>query len=119
MVYFHGGCFTSGSPEYYNMANLVEDALDDGAQAGVIGVSVSFRVGVLGHMASTSLKQRNLRTANAGEAGSAGSWGIQDQRQSLRWVRDNIASFGGDPNNVLIFGHSSGGGSVAAHMVMP
>jgi hypothetical protein len=94
------------------MANLVEDSLDDGEQSGVIGVSVSFRVGVMGHLASSTLKSRS------GD-GSAGSWGIQDQRESLRWVRDNIASFGGDPDNVLIFGHSSGGGSVSAHMVMP
>jgi carboxylesterase type B len=42
----------------------------------------------------------------------------QDQREALRWVRHNIAAFGGNKNNVLIFGHSSGGGSVSAHMVM-
>ena len=92
MVYFHGGCFVGGAPEYYNMAGLVEDALDDGEGAGVIGVSVSFRVGVLGHLASTSLKERNVDGRS-----SAGNWGIQDQRQALRWGKGSIAAFGGAP----------------------
>eukprot|EP01043_Picozoa_sp_COSAG02_P006257 COSAG02_NODE_177_length_31154_cov_32.205152_5_plen_256_part_00 len=50
--------------------------------------------------------------------GSAGNWGIQDQRESLRWVKRNIAAFGGNPDNILIFGESSGGSSVSSHMLM-
>lgn len=59
-----------------------------------------------------------VRSPPGNKPGSAGNWGIQDQRESLRWVRKNIAAFGGDPDNVLIFGQSSGGSSVSSHLLM-
>lgn len=50
---------------------------------------------------------------------STGNTGLQDQRQAMRWVKKNIAAFGGNPNNVMIFGESAGAGSVSMHLLMP
>lgn len=105
MVWFHGGCYVSGSPEGYDGAPLAEFG-------DVILVTVAFRLNVFGHLGSGLLKDRS-------RDGSAGNWGIQDQRESLRWVQRSIKAWGGDPSNVLIFGQSSGGSSVASHLVMP
>jgi para-nitrobenzyl esterase len=105
MVYFHGGSFSGGSPDGYDGSSLA-------AFGRVVVVTVAFRLNVFGHLASDAVKVRS-------SDGSAGNFGIQDQRESLRWVRRNIASFCGDPSNVLIFGHSSGAASVANHLVSP
>jgi hypothetical protein len=93
MVYFHGGSFSGGAPDGYDGAALAEFG-------DVVVVTVAFRLNVFGHLASPAIKARSTD-------GSAGSFGIADQRESLRWVQRNIASYFGDPSNVLIFGHSS------------
>ena len=105
MVYFHGGSFSGGSPDGYDGSALA-------AFGRVVVVTVAFRLNVFGHLASDAVKARSSDS-------SAGNFGIQDQRESLRWVQRNIASFCGDPSNVLIFGHSSGAASVANHLVSP
>lgn len=99
MVWIYGGGFTSGSTDLgiYNGAHL--------AQKGVVLVSVSYRVGPLGFLAYPGLTQESPHH-------SSGNYGLLDQIAGLRWVRRNIAAFGGDPGNVTIFGQSAGGFSV-------
>jgi para-nitrobenzyl esterase len=99
LVWFHGGCFISNGPETAwggDGAALVDDAGGD-----VIVVTVAFRIGVFGHLASAGLKNRSDHEA------TAGNWGLLDQREAMRWVRRNIAAWGGDPGNVCIFGESA------------
>lgn len=95
MVFFHGGAFTSGSgseksygPEFL----LMED---------VILVTVSFRLGALGF----------LRFEDP-ELEVPGNASLKDQVMALKWVKKNIKNFGGDPENITVFGHSSGAGAV-------
>jgi para-nitrobenzyl esterase len=107
MVFVHGGGFTAGTtsgPEY-DGANL--------AAKGVVVVTFNYRLGQFGFLGHTAL------TAEDTEHRSSGNYGFQDQQAVLRWVRDNAASFGGDPANVTLFGESAGSISVCAHMVAP
>ncbi|XP_053677516.1 esterase B1-like [Anopheles nili] len=96
MVWIHGGgfCTGTGSSVLYEPPYLV--------QQGAVIVSINYRLGALGFL--------SLPTA-----GIPGNMGLKDQRMSFRWVRENIARFGGDPNNVTIFGESAGGASVQLH----
>ena len=105
MVFIHGGGFTSGSGSVfvYRGGNLVRNG------DGVV-VTLNYRLGALGF-----LGHRRLSDAD----GHVGNWGLHDQVAALRWVRDNIAVFGGDPQNVTIFGESAGGFSVAALIGAP
>jgi para-nitrobenzyl esterase len=106
MVWFHGGGFSTGAgslPPY------------DGsyfASLGIVVVTLNYRLGVLGYMAHPEL------SAESGN-GSSGNYGVMDQVFALKWVRENIANFGGDPTNVTIFGESAGGASVVALMSSP
>lgn len=99
MVWFHGGALTrgSGAIDTYNGSRL--------AQKGVVLVTVNYRLGVFGYFAHPEL------VAESPEF-SAGNYGILDQIQALRWVQENIAAFGGDPDNVTVFGESAGAWSV-------
>jgi para-nitrobenzyl esterase len=106
MVWFHGGGFVlgAGSQQLYDGALL--------AQRGVAVVTVNYRLGPLGFMAHEAL---------IGEEGrpSAGNYGLLDQIAALKWVRDNIAHFGGDPGQVTIFGESAGGVSACTLLASP
>jgi para-nitrobenzyl esterase len=99
MVWIYGGGFSLGmtSTPTYDGTNF--------AKRGVVLVSVAYRVGPMGFLAHPEL------TAESGVG--SGAYGIQDQIAGLRWVRDNIARFGGDPERVTIFGESAGGYSVS------
>jgi para-nitrobenzyl esterase len=99
MVWIYGGGFGIGmtSSPAYNGTNL--------AKKGVVLVSVAYRVGPMGFLAHPEL------SAESGKG--SGAYGIQDQIAGLKWVKENIAKFGGDPANVTIFGESAGGISVA------
>jgi para-nitrobenzyl esterase len=99
MVWIHGGALTrgSGATPTYDGTNL---ALKD-----VVLVTINYRLGVFGYFAHPE-----LRAESADQ--SAGNYGILDQIQALQWVQDNIAAFGGDANNVTIFGESAGSWSV-------
>lgn len=106
MVWIYGGAFVEGA---------TDDPLYDGANmaaAGVVFVSINYRVGILGFFAHPELAQESPE-------GVSGNYGLLDQIAALRWVRDNIAQFGGDPDNVTILGQSAGSFSVAFHLVMP
>ncbi len=93
MVWIHGGAFATG---HYG-----GDLWTSLAHRGVVVVSIEYRTGALGFMAHPQL-------AKESENGHAGNYGILDQIFALKWVQRNIASFGGDPSNVTIFGESAG-----------
>jgi len=105
MVWIHGGAFIAGSGHipWYDGSNLAR--LYD-----VVVVTLNYRLGALGFL--------QLGHLDAAFAGS-GANGIGDQIQALRWVRDNVAGFGGDPANVTIFGESAGAMSVATLLGTP
>ncbi len=100
MVWFHGGAFVigAGSQGVYNGKHL--------AARDVVVVTVNYRLGAFGFL--------NLQDATDGRAPGTGSEGLADQIMALSWVRANIASFGGDPGNVTIFGESAGAMSVSS-----
>ncbi len=102
MVWIHGGAFTGGSGKIYNARWLV-------TRGDIIVVTINYRLGTLGFLAHPAL----------GPPGGVGNYGLQDQQAALRWVRDNIANFGGDPDRVTIAGESAGGMSVCDHLVAP
>lgn len=93
MVWVHGGSFTGGSGDswLYGPDHLVN--------SGVVVVTINYRLGVLGFLST-------------GDAAAQGNWAMKDVVESLRWVRNNIARFGGNPNAVTIFGESAGGVAV-------
>jgi para-nitrobenzyl esterase len=100
MVWIHGGGFVMGSSSQWGFDGA---AL---ARRGVVLVTFNYRLGRFGFFAHP------LLTAEAAGA-PTGNFGLMDQIAALRWVRENIAAFGGDPANVAIFGESAGGASVA------
>lgn len=106
MVWLHGGGFTGGSGHQagsYAGEHLVK--------AGpVVVVTFNYRLGPFGFMAHPDL---------TAEAGASGNYGIMDQRLALQWVQANVSAFGGDPNNVTVFGESAGGISNCVHLVSP
>ena len=91
MVWFHGGAFYlgSGSLPIFDGEQL--------ARAGVVLVTVNYRLGRLGFLAHPELSRES-------DYGASGNYGLLDQVAALRWVQDNIASFGGDPGRVTVFG---------------
>jgi para-nitrobenzyl esterase len=105
MVWIYGGAFVGGmtSIPLYDGTKL--------ARKGVVLVSIAYRVGPFGFLAHPELNRESGR--------GSGCYGIQDQIAALRWVKDNIARFGGDPSRVTIFGESAGGISVSMLTVVP
>ena len=103
MVWVHGGAYTIGSGDIYDGASFA-------TRGEVVVVTLNYRLGALGW-----LTLEHLDPALAG----AGNNGLRDQIEALRWVRDSIAAFGGDPGNVTLFGESAGGGSVFALLAAP
>jgi para-nitrobenzyl esterase len=103
MFWIHGGGFTrgSGSSSGYDGENL--------ARKGVIVVTINYRLGIFGFFAHPAL------TAES-EHHASGDYGLLDQIAALKWVKKNIAAFGGDPNRVTIFGESAGSWAVNALM---
>ena len=106
MVWIYGGGFVAGSTS--------EPRQDGGnlSKKGVLVVSFNYRLGVFGFFSHPEL------TRESGH-GASGNYGLLDQVAALQWVQKNIAKFGGDPNNVTIFGESAGSFSVSALMASP
>ncbi len=106
MVWIHGGGFAAGSSS--------EPRQDAGnlSKKGVLVVSMNYRLGVFGFLAHPELTAESGRNAS-------GNYGLLDQVAALRWVKRNIATFGGDPDNVTIFGESAGSSSVCGLMASP
>lgn len=103
LVWIHGGGFLNGSADIY-------DARWMATRGDIVIVTVNYRLGTLGFLAHPAL---------GGGGGDIGNYGVADQQAALRWVRDNIAAFGGDPDKVTIAGESAGAMSVCDHLVAP
>ncbi len=99
LVWIYGGGFGTGSGAVpiYNGAAL--------AKKGIVVVNMNYRVGIYGFFSHADLDKENAE-------GASGNYGLMDQIAALRWVRANIAAFGGDPDNVTIAGQSAGAASV-------
>jgi para-nitrobenzyl esterase len=102
MVWIHGGAFINGSSGIYDSRWLA-------TRGDIVVVTLNYRLGALGFLAHPAL----------GAPGAIGNYGLSDQQAALRWVHDNIASFGGDPDAVTIAGESAGAMSVCDHLVAP
>jgi para-nitrobenzyl esterase len=103
IVWIHGGGFTEDGALNYDGTKL--------AANGVVVVTINYRLGALGFLAHPAFAAQS--------GGTAGNYGLMDQQQALHWVRSNIDSFGGNPDNVTIAGQSAGGVSVLAHLASP
>ena len=103
MVWIHGGALVVGESEDYNPVKLVNDG-------NTIVVTINYRLGYLGYLATAGLDAEGHVAAN---------YGLQDQQFALDWVRRNIAGFGGDPSNVTVFGESAGGLSTLSNLASP
>ncbi|MDQ3821457.1 MAG: carboxylesterase family protein, partial [Acidobacteriota bacterium] len=106
LVYFYGGGFVAGSADEprYDGESI--------AAKGIVAVTVNYRLGVFGFLAHPELTKESPHKAS-------GNYALLDQSAALRWVRDNIAAFGGDPRRVTIAGESAGSVSVSAQMASP
>ena len=104
LIYIHGGAFQGGSSNQKQFDEPVWPAY------GVIGVTIHYRLGPLGFACLPELKE---------EAGFTGNYGLCDQLTAIRWVKDNIAAFGGDPENISIMGQSAGAESVQQLCLSP
>ncbi|MCA9664254.1 MAG: carboxylesterase family protein [Myxococcales bacterium] len=102
MVWIHGGGFALGGAAVPGWAGyrLAE-------KHGMVVVAMNYRLGAMGQFAHAAL------------GSGSGNFGLLDQQAALRWVKDNIAAFGGDPDNVTLFGESAGGISVCLHLASP
>jgi para-nitrobenzyl esterase len=106
MVWFHGGGNTEGGTNtpYFEGSDL--------ARHGVVIVTAQYRLGAFGFFAHPELTEENPHHAS-------GNYALMDQIAALKWVRDNIAAFGGDPSNVTIFGESAGAEDVGLLLASP
>jgi para-nitrobenzyl esterase len=104
MVWIHGGALVVGESDVYDPTQLVA--------RGTVVVTINYRLGALGFLAHPALSAEQ-------PDGASGDYGLMDQQAALRWVRRNIGGFGGDRNNVTIFGESAGGLSVHSQLVSP
>jgi para-nitrobenzyl esterase len=104
MVWIHGGALVAGESDDYDPTRLV--------QQGRVVVTINYRLGWLGFLAHPALTAESPNHAS-------GDYGFMDQQAALRWVKSNVAKFGGDSGNVTIFGQSAGGQSVYAQLASP
>jgi para-nitrobenzyl esterase len=106
MVWIHGGAFTigSGSDAMYNNGVLAR-------RGNLVFVTINYRLGMLGFL--------RLKDVTGGKIPATGNEGLMDQVAALKWVKDNVSAFGGDPANVTVFGESAGGMSIGCLMAMP
>jgi para-nitrobenzyl esterase len=114
MLWIHGGALVVGESDDYNPQRLVEQ--------GVVVVTVNYRLGALGFLAHPALSAEAVdpdRDNDVDHTPASGNYGIMDQQLALKWVKRNIAAFGGDPKNVTVFGESAGGLSTFSNLVSP
>ncbi len=106
LVWIHGGAFNRGSG-----SSPMHPGKTLAARGGVVVVTINYRLGPLGFLP--------LKQLTNGKIPATGNEALLDQVAALQWVHDNIAAFGGDPNNVTVFGESAGAMSIGALMAMP
>ncbi|XP_059214437.1 bile salt-activated lipase-like [Centropristis striata] len=107
MIWLYGGGFMVGGSMGANfLNNYLYSGQEIADKGGVIVVSVGYRVGTLGFLST-------------GDSGLPGNYGLWDQHAAIAWVHRNIGSFGGDPENITIFGESAGGASVSFQTLSP
>ncbi len=104
LVYIHGGGFTGGCGHEKHFDEPIWPT------KGVIGVTLNYRLGPMGFLCLPQLKE---------EAGHTGNYGLYDQMTAIRWVKDNISAFGGNPDNITIMGQSAGAASVQLQCCSP
>jgi carboxylesterase type B len=105
MFWIYGGGFTLGSVNAYNPEGLIHESVS--MNMPVVFVTFNYRLGAFGWLGGSEINSEG-----------PGNFGLLDQRMAMEWVADNIGGFGGNPNDVTIFGESAGSISVAHHMVM-
>ena len=103
-MWIHGGAYMNGYGYEVTMDG------DEWAKRGVILVTINYRLGTLGFLSHPEL---------TAEQGQSGNYGTMDQAAALKWVKDNISAFGGDPSRITIFGQSAGAMSVKTLLVSP
>ncbi len=106
LVYFYGGGFVGGDGSEYRYDG------ESMAQKGIVTLTISYRLGIFGFFSHPELTQESPHHAS-------GNYGLLDQTAALKWVKENIAAFGGDPERVTIAGESAGSFSVSAQMASP
>jgi len=107
MVWIHGGGNSVGSSRQYQGQNLAEEQK-------IIFVSVNYRLGLLG-----SFTHKSIRSTAANALDASGNYGLLDIIAALNWIKSNIHAFGGDANNVTVFGESAGGRNIFALLASP
>ncbi len=103
LVWIHGGALVVGESDDFVPLRMVR-------RAGVVVVTINYRLGALGYLAQAALDHEGHEAAN---------YGLMDQQAALRWVQANIAAFGGDPRRVTVFGQSAGGLSTLSILASP
>ncbi|XP_033923187.1 bile salt-activated lipase [Melopsittacus undulatus] len=107
MIWIYGGAFLLGGSQGANfLNNYLYDGEEIAVRGNVIVVTINYRVGPLGFLST-------------GDANLPGNYGLKDQHMAIAWVKRNIKAFGGDPENITIFGESAGGVSVSLQMLSP
>ncbi|RXZ35373.1 hypothetical protein EO081_07070 [Sphingomonas desiccabilis] len=105
MVFLHGGAFSIGAADNYDPSLLA-------TEQEVVVVAPNYRMGAFGFLAHPELAAEQ-------PDGGSGNFGLLDQQAALRWVRDNVAAFGGNPGEVTLFGESAGAWSTSYQMLSP
>jgi len=105
MVWIHGGTFVAGAGAWFPARNLA-------ARGRLVVVTINYRLGALGFLANRSLDASEPQRISS-------NYGLLDQQAALRWVRESIAAFGGDPHRVTIAGESAGAISIGLQLVSP
>ncbi|MBO6214321.1 MAG: carboxylesterase family protein, partial [Lachnospiraceae bacterium] len=106
LFYIHGGGFTGGYP------SEIEFDWEHMAKKGMVVVSIQYRLGIFGFLASSALSSVNTDEGK-------GNYGIEDQIAALRWTYENIKAFGGDPDKITLAGQSAGAMSVQCLLTSP
>eukprot|EP01047_Picozoa_sp_COSAG01_P017286 COSAG01_NODE_911_length_12783_cov_145.960817_13_plen_634_part_00 len=113
LLFIHGGAFVGGAASDFNCAGLA-------ANNHAVVITINYRLGALGWISvARDAAADDDDESDEGHPSLLANWGLEDQRSAMRWARRELASLGGDPDRVMIFGESAGAMSVMLHMVSP
>jgi para-nitrobenzyl esterase len=111
MVFIHGGGNQQGSAGQISGGTRIYDGKNMAARGDVVVVTMQYRLGPLGYLVHPGLELES--------PGYSGNYGVMDQIAALKWVKNNISAFGGDPNLVMVFGESAGGVNTGNLLISP